>query len=134
MVFIVASVLLFIMIPLIFLGQGHVIDLTSILIIAAESDPRHPDLALYLLRMVLSYLILLYTTLFSVKLAYLLFFRPMLERLPVMIVYWRGALAFTVIACVFDISVLGAGCFHQGVYSSKPLHALFPEVQLCKEG
>ena len=123
--FTAASVLLFNTIPTIFMGYGHSVNLSKTLIVAANSDPLLPGDVLHLQRMILSCLTLLYTILFSVKLAYLLFFRPILERLPLMLMYWRGVLAFTVIAYTFDITALFAECLHWEANSSETFHGVF---------
>lgn len=69
-----------------------------------ESDIRHDmSLVINFRKTSEAYMVLSYTTLFSVKLSFLLFFRILVRRVRIMIIYWWTVLAIMFVTWLVSI-------------------------------
>ena len=57
---------------------------------------------------------LLWTTIFAVKFAYLVFFRQLVDRVKPLVIYWRVILFTTIFAYLICITLIYASCLKRG--------------------
>ena len=70
---------------------------------------------LWLQRMLWAYTSMIWTTLFGVKICFLLFFRHMVERLGGLMTYWKVVVGLTLTVFVICLCGNAIGCPHIGV-------------------
>ena len=78
-------------------------------------------------RIIWSYLALTWTAIFAVKFAFLVFFRRLVDRLPVLTMFWKFVLACTVLVYGFCVCDAFISCSKLGMASrmlSQPIPAL----------
>ena len=80
-------------------------------------------------QMVASSVALTWTSIYSVKICFLLFFYPMIVRLRNMILAWRAIFGITILFCAFCICAVFIVCPHFGQTSGKS--ALSPSILFC---
>jgi hypothetical protein len=73
----------------------------------------------YFQRMNLAYLALNWTSIFAVKMGFLAFFRHLVDRIRFLYAFWKGVLAFTVVAFLYSVCESLISCPHLGLESSK---------------
>lgn len=106
----------------------------------AKADPAPPPMRIiqarftaevtWFRRRELAFEIMTWTTIFSVKLSFLGFFRLLLSRLQRMIWYWKGVLTFTVISFGFCVAEPIFACPKFGRAWRKPLFPAYGNIQI----
>ena len=134
--FIAASVLLFITLPTAYWIEAITLnptDLTAFGSILGDADEiiNHTE------KLVYSYLTLTITAIFAVKLTFIIFFRPMVDKMPFMIKYWKTLLAITLISFAFSASSTFIECPYFGLKGRKFLlmlavFAVLNQTQVCR--
>ena len=66
-----------------------------------------------------AYLSLSWTSIFSVKIAFLVFFRPLVDHLPRMIRYWKATFALTIAVFAFCFADAWITCPYTGLDAGK---------------
>ena len=112
-----ATVLLYIMVPIMYLDMK--ILLNPSLELGSFQKPGAVEQAIWFQQMIYAFLSLTWTTIFGVKMCFLLFFWQMVNRLRSFMIYWRVVVAFTAVSyfiCVFGSLI---GCPKTGQESRK---------------
>lgn len=94
--------LLILITPAIFLEEAIVLNLPY------ELTPESIQQLLWLQKITYSYLALMWTVIFSIKFAFLFFFRTLVRRMPMEILYWKVVAGFTALVygfCVCDVFI-----------------------------
>lgn len=109
-----ATILVFVMTGTIYWDEQLSLD-PSPAVFAQALAPNFFDRILWYQQTVFSFLTLTWTTIFAVKLCFLLFFRQMVQRLPGLMIFWKVVFGFTLLSycvCVCGIFIL---CPHLGL-------------------
>ena len=117
--FIASTTLLFIMIPSIYWSEVFILDTFSQESIQKITTPGAPERILHYQQMQDAYLVLTWASVFSVKFAFLFFFRQMVDRLKSMVIYWRIVFVITMVSCGVCIPSSFIVCPSLGVSARK---------------
>ena len=119
--FIASTVLIFILIPLSSWFETSIQTSMSPSGPQFDSDPSFLEKLLHYQQLLFAYGSLTWATTFSVKLTFILFFRPMVSRLPKMLLYWKMTFVITLLSFALSICFTFLGCPHFGPALSKPV-------------
>ena len=112
--FIAASVLLYISLDAVYWITGVTTDPSDPAVLRFITAPNFAEELSHHQRIVFAYLTLTITTIFAMKLTFIIFFRPMVDKLPYMIMYWKGLLIFTLVSYIFTMLSNYIECPHFG--------------------
>ena len=101
---IASSTLLFVMIPSIYWSEAIILDPFSMETLQKFNTPGFGDKITQIQKMQDAYLTMIWICIFSVKLAFILFFRQMVDRLRRMVIYWRVILGYTMVSLAVCVS------------------------------
>ena len=86
---------------------------------------EHVDVAAHIKfyeRLQSSYSTILWTSIFAIKFAYLVFFRRLIDRITPLIMYWRVVLGITIVSFFICIVSIYVSCIKWGLKAGKHLH------------
>ncbi|SLM33888.1 hypothetical protein LPUS_02486, partial [Lasallia pustulata] len=113
-----ATIIIFVITDTIYWDEQLILDPSPEVLTAALS-PDFFHRVLWYQQTVFSFLTLTWTTIFAVKICFLLFFRQMVERLNGLILFWRVVLGITILSyCICACGVF-ISCSHFGLAALK---------------
>ena len=107
--FVAASILLLVILPTTYWLEPLILDPYSTETIQKIIVPGVTEKILHFQQMQDAHLTLIWTSIFSVKFAFIFFFRPMIDRLKGLVIYWRIIASYTTLAfcvCVSSTFIL----------------------------
>lgn len=115
---IAATIIIFVITDTIYWDEQLILDPSPEVLTAALS-PDFFHRVLWYQQTVFSFITLTWTTIFAVKICFLLFFRQMVERLNGLILFWRVVLGITILSyCICACGVF-ISCSHFGLAACK---------------
>ena len=121
--FVAGSILLFVSLPTVYWITGITLDPLNPTTEKFIFSPDFPYQIAHSQKIVYSYLSLSITAIFSVKVTFIVFFRPMVDKMPNMIMYWKVLFAITLVSYIFSICSQFIECPHFGVSACESFHA-----------
>ena len=111
--FIASTVLVFILLPI--TSWFRALTQTSADSSLAFSSSGFPEKLLHYQQILFAYIALSWATIFSVKITFILFFRPIVNQLPRMLRYWKITLVVTLLSFSLSVCDIYLGCPHFGL-------------------
>ena len=113
--FIACTILIFIMIPIIYWFQFILQTPTTGLTGQLDPNIELLEKRLHYQQILFAHTTLSWTTIFSIKLTFILFFRPVVDQLPWAIRYWKMTLAVTLLSFALSVCSIYMGCHTFGL-------------------
>lgn len=110
----ISTVLGYVYINTLFLGEELNVD-SAELSKLVQGGANITDLSNTYRMLSWTYTVLLWSAIFSIKFAYLVFFRQLVDRVKPLVTYWRGIVGVTILAFSFCIISCFLPCTEQGV-------------------
>ena len=132
---IASTVLLFDVAETVYWDEALILD-PSPATLAEAFLPTFPAKIMHFQQKVFAYLSLTWTTIFAVKLSFLLFFRSMVDRVKKMELFWKVVFGITVVFYCYCAAAVYMGCSKFGLAACKfPLpYASYMEDQRADRG